>query len=100
MLNRVIRLTARQRKVLHHLLHRNLRKCSSAALDSFVRQGWTSGMAGGFQLTDAGRRLAELSEQAISEGALEVQPQTLYEAVVEANPHSSDGARWVAGRYV
>ena len=62
-MNRMIKLTSRQRKMLHNLLHGNLRKCSSAALESSVRQGWTSGMWSGYQLTEKGRRLAELSEQ-------------------------------------
>lgn len=65
-------LSTRQRDALHHLLHRNLRKCSSATLDAFVRLGWILDVAGGFELTEAGRRIAELSEQAPRDRAIEI----------------------------
>ncbi len=59
-----VTLSIRQRAILHRLLHRDLRKCSATALESFKRYGWTFGLGGAYQLTDKGRLIAELSEQA------------------------------------
>ena len=61
-----------QRKLLHRLLHRDLRECTSAALTSAQRMGWIFGLAGGYELTERGRQLAEYSEQADPRGALEM----------------------------
>ena len=61
-----------QRKLLHRLLHRDLRKCSSSALASAQRLGWIFGLAGGFELTAIGREVAERSEQADPRGELRV----------------------------
>jgi len=61
-----------QRKLLHRLLHRDLRKCSSSALASAQRLGWIFGLAGGFELTANGRQVAEHSERADQRGALQV----------------------------
>ena len=60
---KTITLSIRQRALLHRLLHRDLRKCSAVALESFKRYGWTSGLGGAYQLTEKGRKIAELSEQ-------------------------------------
>lgn len=60
---KAISLSIRQRALLHRLLHRDLRKCSAVALESFKRYGWTSGLGGAYQLTEKGRKIAELSEQ-------------------------------------
>ena len=59
-----VTLSVRQRVILHRLLHRNLRKCSATALESFKRYGWTFGLGGAYQLTEKGRLIAELSEKA------------------------------------
>ena len=60
------------RKLLHRLLHRDLRQCSSSALASAQRKGWIRGLAGGYELTEPGRHVAELSERADQRGPLEV----------------------------
>ena len=60
---KVVTLSCRQRVLLHRLLHRELRKCSGGALETFRRFGWAHGASGGFQLTDLGRRVAEFSER-------------------------------------
>jgi hypothetical protein len=59
---RTLTISARQRKCLHELLHRNLRKCSSSALASLERIGWAAGAAGSYELTEKGRRVAETCE--------------------------------------
>jgi len=61
-----------QRKLLHRLLHRDLRQCTSSALTSAQRMGWIFGLAGGYELTERGRQVAEYSEQADPRGALEM----------------------------
>jgi hypothetical protein len=66
-------LSIRQRALLHRLLHRDLRKCSAVALESFKRHGWTSGLGGAYQLTEKGRQIAELSEQMELGRAIELQ---------------------------
>jgi hypothetical protein len=60
--SKTITLSPRQRLLLHALLHRDVRKCSAAAMDTFRKFGWTSGAGIAFELTDKGRRIAELSE--------------------------------------
>jgi hypothetical protein len=65
-------ISARQRTLLHQLLHRKLRKCTTASLDTFQRLGWISGLSGGYELTEKGRALAEFSEQTITDGKLEI----------------------------
>ena len=60
------------RKLLHRLLHRELGQCSSSALLSAQRRGWVYGLAGGYELTDRGRQVAELSERADPRGPLKV----------------------------
>ena len=67
-----ITLSTRQRTLLHRLLHRNLRRCTTASLNPFERLGWTAGLSGGYELTERGRAIAELSEQTIVEGELEI----------------------------
>jgi len=61
---KAVTLSIRQRLILHRLLHRDLRKCSATALESFKRHGWTFGLGGAYQLTEKGRLIAELSEKA------------------------------------
>ena len=56
----VLYLSARYRAVLRRLLHRDIRKCSAAALATFARCGWVYGNE--YQLTALGRKVAELSE--------------------------------------
>jgi hypothetical protein len=93
MLSRAIALTSRQRRVLHHLLHREVRKCSAAALESITRLGWCSGPACGYQLTDLGWRLADLSESAKPlDRTLELRPELL-----EAEP-AGGGSSWNSSR--
>ena len=60
---KAIVLSIRKRALLHRLLHRDLRKCSALALESFKRYGWTSGLGGAYQLTEKGRKIAEMSER-------------------------------------
>jgi hypothetical protein len=69
---RPIVLTARKRQLLHRLLHRELSRCTSTSLASFQQAGWTHGPGGGHQLTEVGRRLAEISELSDREMELEV----------------------------
>ena len=69
---KTIRVSPRQRNLLHRLLHRQLRKCTTASLDAFERLGWILGLSGGYELTEKGRALAEFSEQTTTEGALEI----------------------------
>ena len=57
-------ISVRHRKLLHRLLHRDIGRCSSSALTSAQRRGWIAGLAGGYELTERGRRVAEQSEQA------------------------------------
>ena len=57
-----ITLSPRQRVLLHALLHRDVRKCSAAAMDTFRKFGWTCGAGIAFELTEKGRRIAEMSE--------------------------------------
>ena len=67
-----VRITPRQRTLLHRLLYRELRKCSTPSLDALTRLGWISGLSGGYELTQKGRMLAEFSEQTSTEGNLDV----------------------------
>jgi hypothetical protein len=67
-----ISVSIRQRSLLHRLLHRQLRKCTTSSLGSLERLGWISGMSGGYELTEKGRAIAEFSEQTTTEGKLEI----------------------------
>ncbi len=69
---KLLSVSSRQRALLHRLLHRDLAKCSTVALNSFEHRGWISGSAGGYQLTEQGRRVAELSELVPSDRELEL----------------------------
>jgi hypothetical protein len=69
---KTITLSTRQRTLLHRLLHRQLRRCTTPSLDAFARLGWVLGSSGGYELTERGRAIAEISEQTIIEGKLEV----------------------------
>jgi hypothetical protein len=67
-----ISLSTRQRTLLHRLLHRKLRRCTTSSLNSFERLGWTLGLSGSYELTERGRAIAEISEKTVIEGELEV----------------------------
>lgn len=69
---KILTLSVKQRLLLHRLLHRDLRKCSTSSLDGCQRSGWTGGAGGGYALTVQGRRVAELSEQAPADMAMEL----------------------------
>ncbi|GEM_PF-2077439 len=71
----LLTLSIKQRMLLHGLLHRDLGKCSIAGLTACQRSGWSLGSGGGHQLTTAGRRLAELSEDAPADRELELAVQ-------------------------
>src|SRR5258705_8269270 len=83
-----------QRKLLHRLLHRDLRQCSSSALTAAERMGWIYGLSRGYELTERGRRVAEHSEQADPRGALEL--GALQEA--EVGPHAGPDPGGVGDR--
>jgi hypothetical protein len=67
-----ISISVLHRRLLHRLLHRDLRECTSSALTAAQRMGWIHGLAGGYELTASGRRVAEHSEQADPRGPLEL----------------------------
>jgi hypothetical protein len=69
---RIITLTSRQRMTMHRLLHREFSRCTTATLNNFERLGWITGLSGGYQLTETGRRIAELSEKAPPSGDLKL----------------------------
>jgi hypothetical protein len=75
-----------QRKLLHRLLHRDLRQCTSSALTSAQRMGWIFGLGGGYELTERGRQVAEYSEQADPRGPLEMGAVEEIEAGKRAGP--------------
>ena len=66
-------ISVRHRKLLHRLLHRDLRECSASALAAARGMGWIFGISGGYELTASGRRAAEYSEQADPRGTLELE---------------------------
>jgi hypothetical protein len=66
-------ISVRQRRLLHQLLHRDMRQCSPSALSAAERRGWIFGISGGYELTAWGRQAAEDSEQADPRGTLELQ---------------------------
>ena len=66
-------ISVRHRKLLHRLLHRELREVSVSALASARGMGWIFGISGGYELTAWGRRAAEYSEQADPRGTLELE---------------------------
>ena len=70
---KTITLSPRQRILLHALLHRDVRKCSAAAMDTFRKFGWTSGAGIAFELTEKGRRIAEMSELSSPDRSLEIE---------------------------
>jgi len=70
--SKTIALSTRQRTLLHRLLHRQMRRCTTSSLNAFERAGWITGLSGGYELTESGRALAEFSEQTITDGELEV----------------------------
>ena len=59
-----VNISVRQRRLLHQLLHRDMRQCSPSALVAAERRGWVWGLGGGYELTSIGRQLAERSESA------------------------------------
>jgi hypothetical protein len=65
-----VSVSVRQRQLLHRLLHGDSRQCTASSLMSAKGHGWAHGIAGGFELTERGRRLAEHSEQADPRGML------------------------------
>jgi hypothetical protein len=67
-----ITVSARQRTLLHRLLHRQLRKCTTPSLNAFERLGWCAGLSGNYELTQKGRAIAELSEQVTTDGELTI----------------------------
>ena len=66
-------ISVRHRKLLHRLLHRDLRDCTASALSTARGMGWIFGIAGGYELTAWGRKAAEYSEQADPRGTLELE---------------------------
>ncbi len=68
-----INISVLHRRLLHRLLHRDLGACTSSALAAAQRAGWIFGLAGGYELTASGRRVAEHSEQANAPGPLELE---------------------------
>lgn len=60
---KVLSVLPRHRKLLHHLLHGDARRCSTASMEMFRRFGWVFAPDGSYQLTQKGRSLAELSEE-------------------------------------
>jgi hypothetical protein len=65
-------ISVRQRRLLHQLLHRDMRQCSPSALVAAERRGWISGLSGGYELTSVGRQVAERSESADPRGELDL----------------------------
>jgi len=66
-------ISVRNRKLLHRLLHRDLRDCTASALAAARTMGWIYGISGGYELTAWGRQAAEHSEQSDPRGTLELQ---------------------------
>ena len=67
---KLVSISVRQRRLLHQLLHRDMRQCSPSALTAAERLGWISGLSGGYELTSTGRQVAERSERADPRGEL------------------------------
>lgn len=59
---KTISISARQRLALQRLLAGEQKKCSATALTALQRRGWVQGPSTGYQLTEAGWRIAELSQ--------------------------------------
>jgi hypothetical protein len=59
--------------LLHALLHRDVKKCSAAAMDTFRKFGWTCGAGVAFELTEKGRQIAEKSELSPPDRSLEIE---------------------------
>ncbi len=70
--SKTITLSPRQRQLLHSLLHRDVRKCSAAAMDTFRKFGWTCGAGVAFELTTKGRMIAEMSEKSPPDRSLQI----------------------------
>ena len=67
-----VTLSTRHRTLLHRLLHRKLRRCTTSSLNSFERLGWILGLSGSYELTEKGRAIAEISESTVIEGELAI----------------------------
>ena len=70
---KIVTLSVKKRMLLHRLLHRDLRKCSTSSLEACQRAGWTLGFNADYELTAHGRRVAELSEQTPAVRKLELE---------------------------
>jgi hypothetical protein len=88
----VLYLSARYRMVLRSLLHRDIRKCSAAALATFARSGWVYGTE--YQLTALGRRIAELSEAMPPDRDVELDRSHLAELEFVTTPALIPAALW------
>ena len=55
--------SSRHRLILQRILDGKAGKCSESALNAMQRRGWIEGLSRGFQLTDIGRRVAEICEK-------------------------------------
>ena len=88
----VLYLSARYRAVLRSLLHRDIRKCSAAALATFARCGWVYGNE--YQLTALGRKIAELSEAMPSDRDVEIDRAQLAELELVGAPALIPAALW------
>ena len=88
----VLYLSARYRSMLRNLLHRDIRKCSAAALATFARSGWVYGSE--FQLTALGRKIAELSETMPPDRDVEIDRAQLADVELVAGPALIPAALW------
>lgn len=70
---KLIKISPRQRVTLKRLLAGEQRKCSATALSALQRRGWVNGPASGYQLTEVGWRVAEISEEVPAGKRLEFQ---------------------------
>jgi hypothetical protein len=71
--DKTISISPRQRLTLQRLLAGEQRKCSATALSALQRRGWVHGPDVGYQLTETGWRIAELSEESPPGKRLELQ---------------------------
>jgi hypothetical protein len=60
---KTVSVSPRQRLALRRLLAGEQRKCSATALNALYRRGWVNDATAGYQLTEIGWRVAELSEE-------------------------------------
>jgi hypothetical protein len=70
---KTVSISPRQRLTLQRLLAGEHRKCSATALSALQRRGWVNGPDAGYQLTETGWRIAELSEESPPGKKLELQ---------------------------